>query len=83
MKETHRPNLHLHRQGRRLQFLGLLLLSADAGFGFLLFRGDFGYRHLSSVLFPLLLAAILAFAALMAWGGSLIRRSQVPTETGA
>ena len=50
---------------------------ADAVFGFFMFRGDLGDRHLASVFFPILMASVVAFAACMIWGGTLISRSEI------
>jgi hypothetical protein len=71
------PNPNLKRKGRRIQSFGLLIMLADAMFGFLMFRGDLGHRQLESILFPILIAAVVAFACSMAWGGILVRRSEV------
>ena len=71
------PNPNLKRKGRWIQSFGLLIIIADAMFGFLMFRGDLGHRHLESILFPILIAAVVAFASFMVWGGILVRRSEV------
>jgi hypothetical protein len=75
-KETHMPNPKLKRKGLRIQFLGLFILLADAVFGLFLFRGDVGDRYLESVYFPVLMTAVIAFAACMVWGGSVIKRAR-------
>jgi hypothetical protein len=75
------PNPNLKRKGRWIQSFGLLVILADAVFGFLMFRGDLGYRHLEAVLFPILIAAVVAFASLMVWGGITVRRSEGPDES--
>jgi hypothetical protein len=69
------PNPNLKRKGHWIQSLGLLVILADAEFGLFLFRGDLGGRYLESVLFPILIGAVVAFAAFMLWGGTLVRRS--------
>ena len=71
------PNPNLKRKGRWIQSFGLLIILADAVFGFFMFRGDLGDRYLESVFFPILIAAVVAFASFMAWGGILVRRSEV------
>jgi len=63
----------LKRKGSRIQFLGLFILLADAVFAFLLFRSDLGGRYLESVYFPALMTGVIAFAACMVWGGSVIK----------
>jgi hypothetical protein len=77
------PNPILKRKGRWIQSFGLLIILADAMFGFLIFRGDLGYHHLESILFPILIAAVVAFASFMAWGGILVRRSEVQDAPAA
>lgn len=70
------PNPKLKCKGLRIQFLGLFILLADAIFGLFLFQGDLGDRYLEPVYFPVLMTAVIAFAACMAWGGSVIKRSR-------
>ena len=82
-KETRMPNANLKRKGRWIQSFGLLIILADAVFGFLMFRGDLGHRHLESVLFPILIAAVVTFAGFMVWGGTVVRRSEVQDEPTA
>jgi len=65
------------RKGRRIQFIGLFIILADAVFGFFMFRGDLGDRHLASVFFPILMAAVVAFAACMIWGGTVVSRREI------
>jgi len=77
------PNPNLKRKGRWIQSLGLLFILADALFGFFMFRGDLGERCLESVFFPILIAAVVAFASFMVWGGTLLRRSDVQDEPTA
>ena len=77
------PNPNLKRKGRWIQSFGLLIILADAVFGFFMFRGDLGDRLLESVLFPILIAAVVAFASFMVWGGTLVRRSDVQDEPTA
>jgi hypothetical protein len=77
------PNPNLKRKGRWIQSLGLLFILADALFGFFMFRGDLGERCLESVFFPILIAAVVAFASFMVWGGTLVRRSDVQDEPTA
>jgi hypothetical protein len=77
------PNPNLKRKGRWIQSLGLLIILADAVFGFLMFRGDLGDRYLESIFFPILIAAVIAFAAFMVWGGILVRCSEVQDEPAA
>ena len=76
-------NPNLKRKGRWIQSFGLLIILADAMFGFLIFRGDLGDRYLESVFFPILIAAVVAFASFMIWGGTLVRRSDVQDEPTA
>jgi hypothetical protein len=64
------PNPNLKRKGRRIQSFGLLIILADTAFGRFMFRGDLGDRYLESVFFPILIAAVVAFASFMAWGAS-------------
>lgn len=68
------PNLK--RKGRWIQSFGLLIILADAAFGFLMFQGYLGDRYLESVFFPFLIASVAVFAACMAWGGILVKRSE-------
>lgn len=77
------PNPNLKRKGRWIQSFGLLIILADAVFGSLMFRGDLGHHHLESVLFPILIAAVVAFASFMVWGGTFVRRSEVQDEPAA
>ena len=77
------PNPNLKRKGRWIQSFGLLIILADAVFGFFMFRGDLGGRYLESVFFPILIAAVVAFASFMVWGGTLVRRSDVQDEPTA
>ena len=70
------PNPRLKRKGLRIQFLGLFIILADAVFAFFLFRGDLGDRYLDSVYFPVLMVAVIAFAACMIAGGSVVRRNE-------
>jgi hypothetical protein len=74
------PNPNLKRKGRWIQSFGLLIILADAVLGCFLFRGDLGDRYLESVFFPILIAAVVAFASFMVWGGTLVRRSDVRDE---
>ena len=53
------PNPNLKRKGRWIQSFGLLIILADAVFGFFMFRGDLGDRCLESVFFPILIAAVV------------------------
>ena len=76
-------NPNLKRKGRWIQSFGLLIILADAMFGFLMFRGDLRDRYLESVFFPILIAAVVAFASFMIWGGTLVRRSDVQDEPTA
>jgi hypothetical protein len=69
------PNPNLKRTGRWIQSFGLLIILADSIFGFFMFRGDLGDRYLELVFFPILIAAVLVFAFLMNWGGTLVRGS--------
>ena len=77
------PNPNLKRKGRWIQSFGLLIILADAVFGFFMFRGDLGDRCLESVFFPILIAAVVAFASFMVWGGILVRRYDVQDEPTA
>ena len=77
------PNPNLKRKGRWIQSFGLLIILADAVFGFFIFQGDLGDRCLESVFFPILIAAVVAFASFMIWGGTLVRRSDVQDEPTA
>ena len=77
------PNPNLKRKGRWIQSFGLLTILADAVFGFLMFRGDLGHRHLESVLFPILIAAVVTFASCMVWGGTVVRSSEAQEEPAA
>ena len=77
------PNLNLKRKGHWIQAFGILIILADAVFGFLMFRGDLGHDHLESVLFPILIAAVVAFAFFMAWGSAMVRRSEMQDEPSA
>ena len=77
------PNRNLKRKGRCIESFGLLIILADAVFGFFMFRGDLGDRCLESVFFPILIAAVVAFASFMVWGGTLLRRSDVQDEPTA
>jgi hypothetical protein len=74
------PNPRLKRQGLSIQFLGLFIILADAVFAFFLFRGDLGDRYLESVYFPVLMVAVIAFAACMIAGGSVVRRNERPGD---
>ena len=74
------PNPNLKRKGRSIQSFGLLIILADAVFGFFMFRGDLGHDYLESVLFPILIAAVVAFASFMVWGSTLVRRSEAQDE---
>jgi hypothetical protein len=77
------PNPNLKRKGRWIQSFGLLIILADGVFGFFMFRGDLGDRGLESVFFPILIAAVIAFASFMVWGGTLVGRSDVQDEPTA
>jgi hypothetical protein len=77
------PNPNLKRKGRWIQSFGLLIVLADAVFGFFMFRGDLGDRYLESVFFPILIAAVVAFASSMVWGGTLVRGSDLQDEPTA
>jgi hypothetical protein len=77
------PNPNLKRKGRWIQSFGLLIILANAVFGFFMFRGDLGDGYLESVFFPILIAAVVAFASFMGWGGTLVRRSDVQDEPTA
>ncbi|PWU10639.1 MAG: hypothetical protein C5B50_25100 [Verrucomicrobia bacterium] len=76
------PNPNLKRKGHWIQSVGLLIILADAMFGFFMFRGDLGDRFLGSVFFPILIAAVVAFASFMVWGGALVRRGAVQSANG-
>jgi hypothetical protein len=77
------PNPNLKCEGRWIQSFGLLIILADAVFGFFMFRGDLGDRYLEWVFFPILIAAVVAFASFMVWGGTLVRRSELQDEPAA
>ena len=77
------PNPNLKRKGRWIQSFGLLIILADAVFGCFVFRGELGDRYLESVFFPILIAAVVAFASFMVWSGTLVRRSDVQDEPTA
>ena len=70
-------NPNLKRKGRWIQSFGLLIILADAVFGFFMFRGNLGGRYLESVFFPILIAAVVALVSFMVWGGTLVGRSDV------
>lgn len=70
------PNPGSKRKGLRIQFLGLFIILADAVFAYFLFRGDLGDRYLDSVYFPVLMVAVIAFAACMIAGNSVVRRDE-------
>jgi hypothetical protein len=77
------PNPNLRRKGRWIESFGLLIILADAVFGFFMFRGNLGDRCLESVFFPILIAAVVAFVSFMVWGGTLVRRSDVQGQPTA
>ena len=69
-KKLHMPNPQLRGKGHGIQFLGLLILLAGTR-GFFLFKGDLVFLY-----FPGLIFAVVVFAALLFWGGSLVKKSK-------
>jgi len=64
------PNPKLKSNGLGIQFVGLLILLAGIR-GFFIFKGDLQYLY-----FPGLIAAVIAFAICLFWGGSLVKKSK-------
>jgi hypothetical protein len=64
------PNPQLKSKGLGIQFLGMLVLLAGTR-GFFIFKGA-----LINLYFPGLIFAVVVFAALLFWGGSLVKNSK-------